>query len=126
MQVVIDTNIIVSALLSPNGNAYVFMNSVFGGLYDVIVTHEILCEYEEVLKRKKFCFSDDEISYILNWFKENALLIEVDEEFYASIIADKTDVPFYAAAKCTNSKLVTGNIKHYPVEELRTMLWELL
>ncbi len=126
MQIVIDTNIIVSALLNPNGSAYIFMDSVFGGLYDVIISPSILNEYKEVLSRKKFGFSEDEISFIINWFKTNALLIEVEEQNYASEIIDKKDVPFYAAAKCTHSKLITGNIKHYPVEEFRTMLWELI
>ncbi len=28
-------------------------------------------------------------------------------------------------ARATKSGLVTGNIKHYPIEEMRTMIWEL-
>ena len=126
MQIVIDTNILVSALLNPNGSAYIFMDSVFGGSYDLIISPSILNEYKEVLSRKKIGFSEDEISFIIDWFKTNALLIEVEEQNYSSEVIDKKDAPFYAAAKCTHSKLITGNIKHYPVEELRTMLWELI
>ena len=36
------------------------------------------------------------------------------------------DAPFYVAARCTGALLVTNNIKHYPVTEWRTMIWELL
>jgi predicted nucleic acid-binding protein len=58
MQVVIDTNIIVAAFLTPHGNTAVFMDKVFGGCYDVIVTETILKEYDNVLHRNQFHFEE--------------------------------------------------------------------
>lgn len=81
MQVVIDTNIIVSALLNPKGACYIFLDRVFAGVYDVVASSDIIKEYDDVL--------------------------------------------FYITAKATKSRLVTGNIKHYPIEQMRTMIWEL-
>lgn len=125
MTIVIDTNIIVSALLNPNGVSYVFLDRVFAGEYRVIVSEKILEEYNDVLRRDKFGFSEEVITTIIRWFRDNAVFIEVEEDYYLEQVLDKKDVMFYAAAKCTKARLVTGNIKHYPVEEIITMLWEI-
>lgn len=127
MQVVIDTNIIVSALLNPQGSCYVFFNSVLAGAYDVVVSEKIISEYEEVLTRPRFGFDKEDIVFILEWFKSHALFVEVNEDSYLTDeVIDKKDLPFYVVAKATKSRLVTGNIKHYPIEEMRTMIWELV
>lgn len=42
MTIVIDTNIIVSALLNPSGVSYTFLDRVFAGEYQVIITEKIL------------------------------------------------------------------------------------
>ena len=53
-------------------------------------------------------------------------MVEVSEKDYLEdSMIDEKDIPFYIVAKATKSRLVTGNIKHYPIEEMRTMIWEL-
>lgn len=126
MQVVIDTNIIVSALLNPNGTCYVFLDRVMAGAYDVVVSESIMAEYNEVLRRERFGFDEEDIDFLIDWFYSNALMVEVNEEDYINeAVLDEKDIPFYVTAKATKSRLVTGNIKHFPVEEMRTMIWEL-
>ena len=126
MQIVIDTNIVISGILT-NGAAALFMDKVFGDYYDVVVTENILKEYDWKLHSPKFGFQEDDINFVLSWFRENAMMVEVDDEEPMPFMdhRDATDKVFYWAAKRTGSLLVTGNIKHYPVEEMRTMLWEL-
>ena len=126
MHVVIDTNIIVSALLNPRGACFVFLDRVFAGIYDVVASEEIILEYDNVLRREKFGFDEEDIEFIVDWFWKNALIVEVNkEDYWTDEVLDEKDVPFYITAKATKSRLVTGNIKHYPVEEMRTMIWEL-
>lgn len=126
MQVVIDTNIIVSALLNPSGACYIFLDRVFAGVYDVVVSEAIIEEYNDVLIRPHFGFEEEDVCFIVDWFRTNALMVEVNEADYSdAALIDKKDIPFYITAKATKSRLVTGNIKHYPVEEMRTMIWEL-
>lgn len=126
-RVVIDTNVIVSALLSPNGNAAKFIGDVLDEKYEVIITDSIYSEYDEVLHRRRFNIDEDIISFILSWISEHALYVEVDENDYPKEdMPDADDAPFYVAARCTGALLVTKNIKHYPVTEWRTMIWELL
>ena len=43
-RVVIDTNIIVAALLSPAGNTAKFMGDVFDEKYEVVVTESIMLD----------------------------------------------------------------------------------
>lgn len=38
---------------------------------------------------------------------------------------DEKDREFFDVAKCCRARLLTGNIKHYPVDELVTALEEL-
>lgn len=128
MQVVIDTNIIISAFLSGYGKCRVFMDKVFAGEYDVIVSESVFEEYKRKLYHPKFAFADETINFVLNWFRVNALWIEVNEEQAVPEMdtKDVSDKPFYLLARSTHSLLVTGNIKDYPVEEWRTMIWELI
>ena len=126
-RVVIDTNVIVSALLSPNGSSAKFIGDVFDEKYEVVITGSIYSEYDEVLHRSRFNIDEDIIRFILSWMSEHALYVEVDESDYPKDeMPDHDDAPFYVAARCTGSLLVTKNIKHYPVTEWRTMIWELL
>lgn len=126
MQVVIDTNIIVSALLNPKGACYIFLDRVLAGAYDIVASEAIIAEYNEVLRRSQFGFDEEDVDYLVEWFYSNALMMEVSEKDYLEdSMIDEKDIPFYIVAKATKSRLVTGNIKHYPIEEMRTMIWEL-
>ena len=128
MRVVIDTNVIVSGILSDTGKYSIFMDRVFGNQYEVVVSETIMKEYDRVLHYKRLNIEESTISFVLDWFRSNAIFIEIDEDEAVPYMdeRDKSDKLFYLLAKNTQSLLVTGNIKHYPVEEWRTMIWELV
>lgn len=123
MNLIIDTNIIVSALLSQDGRAFQLLSDVLDGKYTVFISEEVYEEYDEVLHREKFGFDEEIISYILGWFRSNAVWVEVTQS--SGFVLDEKDRIFYDIAKCCKARLVTGNNKHYPVDELVTSLWEL-
>lgn len=123
MRLVVDTNIIVSALLSSESKAFQLLSDVLDGKYIVLISEEIFKEYEDVLSRDKFGFDSDIINFLLSWFRENAVWVEVSES--DTPMKDEKDRVFYDFAKSCKARLVTGNIKHYPVDELVTALWEL-
>lgn len=124
MQLVIDTNIIVSALLSADSNAFKVLSDALDGKYTVLISEEIFQEYQDVLHREKFGFDEEIISFLLEWFKENAIWIEVSKSNIP--MKDEKDRVFYDLANSCKARLVTGNIKHYSVDELVTALWELI
>ena len=127
MRVVIDTNIIIASLLSKAGRCRSFMNDVYDGKYEVIASETVLSEYERVLNYEKFVFRDSTKKLVMDWFRQNSILVEVNENQSVPEMDDKdpSDKPFYLLARSTRALLVTGNIKHYPVEQWRTMIYEL-
>ena len=122
MLIVIDTNILVSALLSPDSTAFTFLSGVMDGKHTVLICEEVFKEYMDVLHRDKFGFDDEFVSWLLNWFKDNAIWIEPKPS--TESVPDEKDRVFYDLAKACRARLVTGNIKHYPIDELITALRE--
>ena len=115
MLVVIDTNILVSALWSKNGAPAQILSLVINGRLIPCYDHRIINEYRDVLKRPKFKFSENEISFLLDWITDNGYSVvaePIDTEFI-----DESDKKFYEVAKFCGAKLITGNIKHFPEDE---------
>ena len=118
MFVVIDTNIIVSALLSSkNDSATVqVMEKVFRQEIKPVYSKEILAEYTNVLNRPKFHFSKELVEYMLSAIKHFGILKEPKETVMV-VLPDMKDVPFYRLVlESEDTYLVTGNIKHFPQE----------
>ena len=117
--VVIDTNVLVSALLSRNPDASTVQ--VFKALLsDKIIpvyNDEILAEYSDVLRRKKFNFPESTIQSTINYFKKYG--IYSDRLSTGEDLPDPKDLVFYEvcmAKRDKDSMLVTGNMKHFPVK----------
>ena len=118
MFVVIDTNIIVSALLSSkNDSATVqVMEKVFRQEIKPVYSKEIFAEYTNVLNRPKFHFSKELVEYMLSAIKQFGILKEPKETVMV-VLPDMKDVPFYRLVlESEDTYLVTGNIKHFPQE----------
>lgn len=116
---VIDTNVLVSSLLSSNYDSATvqIVDKIFSGDIIPLFSAEILAEYNEVLRRKKFKFSNDFISSFIAAIEKSGLCIVPEETNEA--LPDIKDLPFYDVVmerRNDNAYLVTGNIKHFPVE----------
>lgn len=112
---VIDTNILVSALLSPkNDSATVqIIENILKKKIIPVYSEEIFNEYKNVLHRKKFNFSENIVDYMLKAIKTFGILKNPAE--YEIILPDVKDVPFYKIIfENADCYLVTGNIKHFP------------
>ena len=112
---VIDTNILVSALLSPkNDSATVqIMENVLQKKIIPVYSEEIFAEYQNVLHRKNFNFSAEIVDYLLDAIKSFGILVNPAET--EIILPDMKDVPFYKIIlENADYYLVTGNIKHFP------------
>lgn len=116
---VIDTNVLVSALLSRHSDAATvqLVGRLIAGEIIPVYSNEIMHEYQEVLGRKKFKFESDMITYILSAIKQYGVLIEASAT--GIILPDMKDLPFYEVViekRDDNAYLVTGNLKHFPSE----------
>lgn len=117
---VIDTNILVSSLLTKNDDASTakVMDNIFEGTVTPLYSEDILQEYKAVLEREKFNFDQEKVDYILSAIKKFGEAVE--ENHYQMVLPDMDDVKFYAAAisrASASTFLVTGNIRHFPDEE---------
>ena len=125
MLVVLDTNIIVSALKTPDGKAYSLIKQILMGKYKICVSSDIMSEYRDVLNRDSLNLDKYLVEYLLSWFIINGLWIEPLPTNNGIVpMIDESDRRFFDVAKCLHAKLVTGNPKHYPVHELITSLGE--
>lgn len=114
---VIDTNVLVSALLSHYDDAatVLIMRKVIAGEVIPIYDENILSEYQEVLGRRKFAFSESLISETLKTIIDYGIIAERIES--ETSLDDPKDLVFYEVALSRDeSFLVTGNIKHFPRE----------
>lgn len=112
---VIDTNVIVSALLAkhPDSAPVQVIEQVFDRVIVPMFNDEILSEYKEVLKRPKFLFSEDSVNDMLGAIIEAGVASERANS--EEVFPDPKDIVFYEVAiSRDDSYLITGNIKHFP------------
>lgn len=127
---VIDTNVLVSALLSNHADSATVMiisRMISGDLIPVYST-ETMKEYRDVLHRKKFKFNQERIDYLLSALIHFGIMIEPSAT--GEILPDMKDLPFYEVVvekrKTDDAYLITGNQKHFPIKPFIVTAKEML
>ena len=112
MRVVIDSNVVVSAMLSPHAPPAQVVRLALQGDLGLIHDDRILAEYREVLSRPKFDFDAEDVRAMLEgieWIGETVFASPLPVE-----LPDPDDLPFLeVAAAARADALVTGNTRHY-------------
>ena len=116
---VLDTNVIVSALLSSKADAATVqvIQKLFSDSFCPVISKEIMAEYTEVLHRAKFHFSPAIVEDLLFAIEEKAEYVIPAST--GAILPDMKDLPFYEVVmekRADDAYLVTGNQKHFPAE----------
>ena len=114
---VFDTNVLISSLLTrhPDSATAVVVNMIADGVIIPLYNEEILTEYEEVLHRKKFPFSEKNIQRLLRMIRQFGLAVSPSPT--NEILPDMDDLVFYEVVmekRDDDAYLITGNIKHFP------------
>lgn len=117
---VVDTNVIVSALLSKKEDAATVnvIRAMLSGRFIPLYHKEIMEEYEDVLHRNKFHFDEETLQVVLKAVRQYG--IEVFPKPTGEILIDMDDLIFYEVAmekRDDGAFLVTGNQKHYPIRD---------
>lgn len=112
---VIDTNVLVSALITKNPDAAtakvvrLLLDYGFVPMYDA----DIIEEYNEVLHRGKLKILPEVVDALISYILEHG--VEASRANFAEIMPDEDDRVFYEVSLSNeDSFLVTGNLKHYP------------
>ena len=123
IRAVIDTNVLISALLSSSGNEALVVLALAQGLLIACFSEEIMLEYIEVLSRPKFSFARDEISALERLIRghgELATSIAIPQELPDRHLPDPhlpdpSDEKFLSCAIAASADfIVTGNKRHFP------------
>jgi len=115
VRIVFDTNIIISALLSKEGNPAKIYRMFLTKALMLIYCPQILEEYQDVLYRPHFRIPRTDADIIINAIRQYGKEVWVIPPS-VDIMLDKDDRVFYDTAKSTGAYLITGNSKHYPSE----------
>ena len=116
--VVIDTNVLISAALSEKGNPAKIIQLALDGKIKVYWDELIFLEYLDVLPRSKFSFAPETQDALIKGLKQiRVSALELPEITVSDIpLPDESDRVFYDVARSCGAYLITGNLKHYPVE----------
>lgn len=118
--VVIDTNVLVSALITRNELSPMvrILRMLAQGKIVPVYSKEILEEYRQVLRREKFKLDGQIVDALIKDIAENGIEITRFKKINEKIL-DPKDVVFYLVTVSSlkeNTMLVTGNGKHFPVK----------
>ncbi len=114
--VVIDTNVLVSAMLRWNSVPGNILELTFDGPIVPVLNREILAEYREVLSRPKFHLEQSIVHDVIDSIEQKAIFVDADTLDVE--LPDPKDRVFYEVVmeerKHEDAYLITGNIKHFP------------
>ena len=113
---VIDTNVLVSAMLKWDSVPGTVVQMIYSGVITPVWNDKILSEYREVLSRPKFHLSQNIIDSLMDGITDGGLCI-VEEPLDITLL-DPKDRVFYEVVmeerREEDAYLVTGNMKHFP------------
>jgi uncharacterized protein len=113
MNIVLDTNVLVSGLLSPFGPPGKIVRMVSSGEIRLLFDARILSEYRDVLQREKFRFDPKDVEVLLDFILKYGHMVSSSP--LRNPLPDPDDEPFLEAALAGQAAcLVTGNTSHYP------------
>lgn len=113
MRIVMDTNVLVSGMLTPFGVCGEIVRMLTSSSFALCVDSRILFEYEDILRRPRFKIEHRMIDIVMAY-------IDSTSETHNSTplrdsLPDPDDNQFLEVAVSANvDYLVTGNIKHFP------------
>ena len=117
MNIVLDTNVLVSALWSPGRKAWDIVNAVISRRFTACYNFQMLSEYDRVMHYEKFSFEEWEIASMLEPIITNGISVAA-VPLPSVHFDDESDRKFYEVAHFCHAPLITGNIKHFPDEDI--------
>jgi putative PIN family toxin of toxin-antitoxin system len=111
--VVIDTNVLVSALLRPESLPATVLMLTLSGEVRLCVSEAVFAEYDDVIRRPRLNLRLDVIEGVLNSIRTLGHWVAPD--FMIEECSDAGDNTFLECAQAAEADfLVTGNRRHFP------------
>jgi len=113
MLVVLDTNVVVSGLMSETGKPGRIIDLALENRFQVAYDDRILSEYEDVLARPELRIRPARARAVIAHIELTGQLIEADV-LPVDGFQDSDDLPFAEVFITANAQaLVTGNLRHF-------------
>ena len=111
-KIVLDTNVLVTALLSKRGASYKLLSMIDDDRIKIVLSTPLVKEYEDVLSREKFVLSEVEIGDILDYL---CLIASHHKIYYLwrPVLKDIKDDMVLELAVKANAFIVTHNTKDF-------------
>lgn len=120
LKVVLDTNVLVSALLKPDSTPELVVSLILGKRVRLCLSHSIFDEYQEVLGRKKFQKLDPEkINRLLSRLEAQARWVTPKVHLEITELDPDDNKFLECAGEAKAEFLITGNKKHFPFEDFK-------
>lgn len=112
MRVVVDTNVLVSGLISADGPCGQILRLLTEDVLQPCLDERILAEYEAVLPRPELQIDAEDVAGTIEIIRESG-------EFLTPLplpmeLPDAKDMPFLEVAASSEAVLITGNLRHFP------------
>lgn len=115
MRIVLDTNVIVSALLDNASVPAQILDLCVAGDIGLVVDARVVAEYREVLRRPELELDRQAVNELLEVMRYAQYVVAVP---LPVSLPDPDDLPFLEVAVASAvDALVTGNVKHFRVRE---------
>jgi len=112
MRVVLDTNVLVSGVISPHGPPGRILDALLAGTLTAVYDDRLMNEYREVLLRPAFGFTRKDVEVLLDSIGLTGE--SVPSNVSAVVLPDPDDLPFLEVAISGGADaIVTGNVKHF-------------
>lgn len=112
MRAVLDTNVIVSGVMTTHGTCGQILDLVSEGVFQPCADDRVLAEYESVLHRPSLGIVAADAEVVLELIRAAACPVAALP--LAVELPDDSDLPFLEAASAAGAILVTGNTRHFP------------
>lgn len=114
VKAVLDTNVIVSALLKDSGQEALVFNLAASGAFTPVVSDPLLDEYGEVLGRPGFGFDARRVKGALQDIRRHALYVGAPQVSPGATRDPDDDMVLACALAGGADYVVTGNVRHFP------------
>ena len=114
MKVVLDTNVLVSGLMTRGGTCALILDLLSDNRVTAVLDGRILAEYRRVCAEPRLRLDAEAVRDFLHYlddFAENIAAMPLKAD-----LPDPDDLPFLEVAAEAHAVLVTGNKKHFPEE----------
>ena len=115
LRAVIDTNVLVSSVLSKQGAPARLLDAWHERRFDLVISEAIIGEIESVLSEPRlkqvFHIVDERIARLVEVLREDALLVPGNADVRGAVPADPSDEMFLAAAVDGDADVVVSGDK---------------